>query len=811
MMSGAAEGATTAIITAAIAGALVGVTTIALSVSHHKEAVRLARIRVINDLHEKYLKPANFPPIFEMKKDDKNGEVAVSITMGKKVFEDIAQATPAFSDSDLILYGDLILEAMAGIQKFYQYRLDRTLGTGRGNAEDDTSSVMCYVLLMLSAHCIKFADYDVTLKQILALHDFVLAFASIGNDKKRDRYKFLRPVAVTLKKAHDHLKDHFLSMNMAEKLDLLIHNLADINKKLLRCMTKLIVNKKYWKNVDWLMPHQLSEGILEYNYETGAWFGSKDKVMDHSMFAQLIIECSHHYEHAIRRNDDGSFIKKDNLPIIPLDTEKDIRKAREGFAKSTNFLTYKINQPGWTPEMVRQAVGFFKDEVIFIIMLNAGLYYLTEMEREYDTFGNIYFTQAHHCEFIFTMLKLFSALVQKSSGALYEKMDKINTANEDQLLEEEQAVYKEMYGLFTRITTGKIANAQAGEVTQMSIADYFKFLTDCHNARLQVRQIDKKKFKGEVIVSSDALLTLTFLMSEVFDLDTGFLPIFNTTNSTHLVDAAVKEAKKNRLHRRGSEIRFVGAEADEKESPINLLKDHKDHKGDKGDAVLAVTHTIPGVVATPASVPVHKAGLTLTLPVDNPLAATSFPPTIPVAPGQVITVMQANPPPAAPVVIEHKGQPLANAEPPPPITTLLVLNSIENKNKELAAAHNGEHIKLYDQMYCELLKVFLYLKFMDLENSSSRHEKAADSLELLHDICLKTLAFLNSDRSVAEAGKFSALVRHEMSAPAQGFLDRHKTVSAKRIMCMSTRTRDLMTDYANLCDELVSHGMRRVI
>ena len=577
MMSGAdaAAGTTTAVIAAVATATVLGIAAIKLAVKEHRETKLLERIKVINGYYHEHLERVKLPAIFMMTKDDKQKEIASSIILSEDVFRDIAQAVPAFSDSDLIRYGDYILQAMAGIRKFYQFRLKRG-GFKQGKADDDTSNVLCYALLMLSTHCIKFSDYNVTLATIKALSDFILAFASIGNDENRARFKFLRPVHVILNNAHDHLKDHFLSLSLSEKLDLLIHNLADINKKMLRCLAKLLTPHNVWENIDWLMPDELALGIIKYEYEDTSlrsMLVQKEIKFKPSVFSDYVKQCAVHYQHAILKDDEGVFIKKGNFPPINLNQDPKRAKskkaaAREAFKESTNFFTYKVNLPNSSDELLQDTCNNFHEEIWLTYILNISLFFLTHLERKVDTLGEVYVTDPHHCEFLFGMLNQLSGKLQQVCTTIYSKIDELNKRNDGYVMEINSGVFKEMYALLPRII-GKTEGMPQTQIVEVSINQYFKFLTDRHDERIEVRHIEKHRLSREVNVSNDPLLTIAFLITDVFELDTGFVAkVVSDPHNTPLLQAAVLAGRN--LNRRGTQVKIVRSDSqEEEESPFS--------------------------------------------------------------------------------------------------------------------------------------------------------------------------------------------------------------------------------------------------
>jgi hypothetical protein len=265
----------------------------------YKDEARLNVIQKINGVFDDHLKiltiqennndkPVKLPPIFKLadeseqtespesststpRQDKRKGYKYQSFVMSKELIRSIKNKKPQVNSVTMRKYIHHITEAINTMLDYHAQRITKN----SNKADDTTSNVICYILLMLSEHCLNFRGTEKDKEYVDRLGRFVNGFASLrGQDS--DRFKWLSIVYKSIRDAADELKEH-LSVHYADDLNnQLISGCDDTIPALIRCYVKLVTPLSHWPYVETVPLQNLSSGILREKFES-SYFSRSDK------------------------------------------------------------------------------------------------------------------------------------------------------------------------------------------------------------------------------------------------------------------------------------------------------------------------------------------------------------------------------------------------------------------------------------------------------------------------------------------------------------------------------------------------------
>ncbi len=263
--------------------------------NRHQSEKHMKRVREIMELYRKYLveitspgmkEHPTLPPPFTIQQlsdskaaDSKADESPyVALRLNQAIRKDLMQDKSISTDTFLLPYSEHIKSAKQHIMGFYDDRLDsgqRSLWT-KGDANDVTSSVLTYLLIILSEHCTNFQGFDVDIAILDGIISFIRGFISLPRDtrlessspQKRQRFERLKATVRELCLAQRVLRDHSSARTMKSYVDELMSSCnKDLIPGLIKLFAKLIVPEKEWKFVDTATTDLIAAGLLRPAYE----------------------------------------------------------------------------------------------------------------------------------------------------------------------------------------------------------------------------------------------------------------------------------------------------------------------------------------------------------------------------------------------------------------------------------------------------------------------------------------------------------------------------------------------------------------
>ncbi len=320
----------------------------------YKSQKHLNKIKQVLKFHNEYLvdildtgfpEHPSLPPPFIL--DDKdNPASATALKLNEAIRRDLVKDKSINNDSFLNQYSRHIKNAKTHILGLYDVRLskDERSQFTRGTAEDVTSSVLTYLLVMLSEHCTKFEGYQADIVYLEGIIRFITAYASIprhsffesSDPKKRQRFERLKLVCKELRKAKKLLLDHSNSRTLKSYVDELMSAASkDLIPELSSFFAKFIIAEEKWIHVDSATLELLAKGLIRQEYKNSHTLLSQNEVdIPDSIFKhwlQMIL--AHYLNPKVSIKNTIGLKAEDLVDIKPL------------FKIAKNFLTLKAPQP----------------------------------------------------------------------------------------------------------------------------------------------------------------------------------------------------------------------------------------------------------------------------------------------------------------------------------------------------------------------------------------------------------------------------------------------------------------------------------
>lgn len=319
----------------------------------HKTKKHLKQVKEVLDLYKTYLidiptksagERLTLPPPFDLDSTE-NPALATALKLNKAIRKDLVKDKSINSDSFLNEYSLHIRNAKTHLLGFYDSRLssERSAFT-RGTENDVTSSILTYLLIILSEHCTRFEGYQADIAYLEAIIKFINAFASVPRDslletsdpKKRQRFERLTPVCKELRKAKKLLLDHSTSRSLKSYIDELSSACSKtLIPDLLGLFTKFIVKEEDWQHVDSATPSWLINGIIRPEYKN-----------IHTVLPQREIKIPDSIFKEWLQRATANYLDYEIPETAPIElSEKNLYKIKNLFKICHNFLTLKSPQP----------------------------------------------------------------------------------------------------------------------------------------------------------------------------------------------------------------------------------------------------------------------------------------------------------------------------------------------------------------------------------------------------------------------------------------------------------------------------------
>jgi hypothetical protein len=470
--------------------------------------------------HSSVLK-VSIPPIFIFD-DAKPDEPPKSLSLNTEILKGLSDGYPT-PEASLQLYGEHIHNAMLALREFDYARL-KLRGPGHKGKEDDlTSSVLAYLILMLSTHCYKFEGPALTLCYLDGLKKFVYRFGSFGGKgEKSDHYEHMSEVYKELTIAWTLLFQYSLSLSYTTILNELIPELTGRTNELLKCAVKLITPVEHWEMIEFLTVEKILDGLIKrkFNYAhegalvvLGAPGASPEiKIMD-CPHKTVLQNCAKNYFTAIRMNDDpenkAAFISNKQLSLEF--TRQEYLQIMEVCAKCKNFLTQKVKPQSkhtnvniWLREYkneINERLQAFIDILALANNMIVLMYFCGSLANRVKQLGEIYISNPHHCVYIFEIFNGMSTMIDTHTKELVIALGKIVIENGNLMpIVPQQAVYEKITEIMGYIRTETVPYMRQlylkhTEHPKNKTIDYNKEINDNVNAMVTIAKKIADEYK----------------------------------------------------------------------------------------------------------------------------------------------------------------------------------------------------------------------------------------------------------------------------------------------------------------------------
>jgi hypothetical protein len=358
------------------------------------------------------------PPIFILDEKDLTKPVK-SLVLNDVILKDLSDTYPSVS-ADLLAYGERVHNAMQALRQFYYLRTEKRNSMHRGKQTDLTSSVLSYLILMISTHCYKFEGIETTMTYLRGFQKFVQRYGSFGGKgKKSDHYQHMAIVYKELSIAENLLLQYSLTLSYTSYLNLLIPKTTSYCNELLRCALKMITPIKYWNLVEYVNAENILEGNIkgQFDYAHEGLFGGGGIIPIKECFMKEKLRvCAKNYFTAIRSNDDpenkAAFVTDDKY--LTKFTRTQYEHIMDVARDCDNFLTLKIKPTSrqsfkeWlllNQGFIDTRIRTYQELLGLINKLIILIYYCAHLSNRVKQLGEIYITNPHHCVYIFEVFK----------------------------------------------------------------------------------------------------------------------------------------------------------------------------------------------------------------------------------------------------------------------------------------------------------------------------------------------------------------------------------------------------------------------
>ncbi len=431
-----------------------GVTKIQSEYREHSEKVLTDQMLGIQSIYNESLKDmlviglgenavVSTPPIFIMDEKDPTKPVIKSLVLNELILKDLADTYPAVS-ADLLAYGERLHNAMQALRQFYYLRTEKRNRIHKGNKTDLTSSILSYLILMISTHCYKFEGIETTMTYLRGFQKFVQRYGSFGGKGKRsDRYQHMAKVYKELSIAESLLLQYSLTLSYTNYLNLLIPKTTSYCNELLRCALKIITPIEHWDLIEYVNAQDILEGNIkdkfDYAHEGLLGGGEVIPIKESPMKEKLKI-CAKNYLTAIRSNDDpenkAAFVADDKFSTMF--TRHEYQRIMEVARDCNNFLTLKIkpesnqNLKRWLLKndgFIDKRIKAYQEIVGLINKMIVLIYYSAHLSNRVKQLGEIYVTNPHHCVYIFEIFKELGNIIDEQDQIVMMATIEINKEN----------------------------------------------------------------------------------------------------------------------------------------------------------------------------------------------------------------------------------------------------------------------------------------------------------------------------------------------------------------------------------------------
>jgi hypothetical protein len=519
-----------------------GVTLYTASYASKKAAKHLKEISEINMLHLQYLGSIKVngketPPLPKVFTGDKDPH---GLEIGDDVLKDLAEAQAKYRDPRLPRYLEHILDAMTELRLFYWMRLeDRVGGLGfKGDRDDITSNVLCYLLLMISTHCVNIVDNDVALLYLDGFKKFVIWLGAqhnkFHNKSNSDYADHMETVRASLERAYYCLKSCSLDRSFPDLLSSLTSDCRYLVQRMLRYSTQLITPTKYWDYLDYCTPRKLADKQIMKHYPHSHTLLSTYIPLPDCPMGNAINLCAQDYLLSITMEDKteekGDFIKADRFNFKNL-SKKDRNKVKEVFKNCKNFLTtmpkldkYKESTNITVAdheEVLTGRINIFSDYLTLIDRINIANYFCSHLIKRADQLGEIYINNPHHCVFLFQVLQGLGTEIDKRALGVRSQLDLLKT---------------EKVGAKLKAPDRELLNNIYNSVENIhsKCTDSVKYLLESHKESLAKSRGDLKRL---VDLNQDVTLVLAHIIAKELHLE--------TSNSKLIAEISAANAIKN--------------------------------------------------------------------------------------------------------------------------------------------------------------------------------------------------------------------------------------------------------------------------
>jgi hypothetical protein len=531
MLAGDTATAAAAIATGLATLTIYGVVKIEKEYAEHKQKKQREEMKSINELHGKTLTSLEVkgrvtntvvttPAIFLFENDEKKPDtVAKSLYINSAVFNDLYKEIPTCNDSQLLLYCQCIQSAMVQLREFHDARIQDRNKLYAGTDSDLTSSVIYYIILMLSTHCYKFEGNALTMAYLRGLMRFIDAFAS-AHGEKSNRFEYLSLVNEHLANAHNELFQNSLMFSYKECLDELSPQIMGISFKLTKCAIQIITPKDEWKQMPYLTPEKVSKGLIKELIKRSLALtpGAGQQIpISESIFKTWIINCANDLLLAIKINDNpedkADFISRDRFTLKDSYTHDEMDQLKNICQDCSNFLTKKIkpnkfeSTNKWAArngDLITERIEFYNELIKMIEALNVLIYFCAHLSNRIKQLGEIYISNPHHCVYIFEVMRGLGDTIKRNSKALLGKLEHFSVQNGSKMVMfEESEVFTDLERFLQKVNH--------------DIAGSIAFLYNKHQEHPKLH----KKTKNTLKPNLGIMLIITQKVADVYAITTS--------------------------------------------------------------------------------------------------------------------------------------------------------------------------------------------------------------------------------------------------------------------------------------------------
>ena len=494
-------------------------------IDEKKHAEELKKIGEITNAA--FIKAPHLEPIFTRSKPDDEKSPLKGPVLTQATFKSIAKCKPNFENKALDRYVRHVQNAVSYLYEFHSARLRRNW-LYKGDLEDPTSSVLCYIALKLGLECVTFTDNQRALATLQALATLTKKFASARDPNTKTTFRFARLTQIydELNIAIFLLKDHSLSLSLTERVKEFLSVYDDIAQGLLTCAIKMIVPNDQWYLLDSFNPQRLRLGLLRHEYDY--WEGwpvkiqvSENKVMlPDAHLSDWIKISAEDYSLALALEDEkgksGDFINPHKFDLVePLDYKHIARI----YKHSRNFMTMTVAPVSESkatshfvtvtqPELMRSRVQFSSNLMKLLHYANVNRFFGAWLRNELLRVGQDYFDLPENNIYMFAALNEFRNQMMRLTQMEATKLSEMLTDQHKAMLNE-----KEDDGLYDELKTNL-------EMIQKRGNEVITALINGHNDKLRHKHhdIDTKKLNPVFLREGDTLMWVPHFMAERFEL-----------------------------------------------------------------------------------------------------------------------------------------------------------------------------------------------------------------------------------------------------------------------------------------------------